>query len=184
MRKIPYKFSFKSFIIELIVAYSVTFAILYFYRLANFPYFEIILTIAFTASIDPWKSSNILLLIAIPIIIGNYFLNLGFFTYPSIVICYYAVLSFNERYKAKQLFVFTLIFTIIYGLVILPAIYRSIQTKIAYFYIFPILMFLIRNTLSYCYWKIDHTAIIFLQLPLFITGLEYGTILTRDISTI
>jgi hypothetical protein len=34
-------------------------------------------------------------LIAIPIIIGNYSLNLGFFTYPSIVICYYAVMVFN-----------------------------------------------------------------------------------------
>jgi hypothetical protein len=67
---------------------------------------------------------------------------------------------------------------------VLPAIYRSLQTKIAYFYIFPILMFIIRNILSYCYWTIDHTASIFLQLPLFITGLEYGTILTRDISTI
>jgi hypothetical protein len=95
MKKIPFKFSFKSFAIELFIAYSVTFALLYFIKLANFPYFEIILTIAFTASIDPWKSSNILVLVAIPIIIGNYSMNLGFFTYPSIIICYYAVMVFN-----------------------------------------------------------------------------------------
>lgn len=38
-RKVPYKFSFKSFVIELLVAYVVTFSILYFIRLANFPYF-------------------------------------------------------------------------------------------------------------------------------------------------
>lgn len=120
----------------------------------------------------------------IPIIFANYFLGLSFFTYPSIVICYYAVLSFNERYKSKQLFVLALVFAIIYGLIVLPAIYRSLQTKLAYFYIFPVLMFLLRSVLSYCYWVIDHTAVIFLQLPLFVTGLEYGTILTRDISTI
>lgn len=45
-------------------------------------------------------------------------------------------------------------------------------------------MFMIRMGLSCCYWAIGHTASIFLQLPLFITGLEYGTILTRDTSTI
>jgi hypothetical protein len=67
---------------------------------------------------------------------------------------------------------------------VLPAIYNSLQAKVAYFYIFPILMFLLRNALGYCYWVIDRTAVIFLQLPLFITGLEYGTILTRDMSTI
>lgn len=171
VRKVPYKFSFKSFVIELLVAYVVTFSILYFIRLANFPYFEIILTIAFTASIEPWKSSNLLLLIAVPIIFANYFLGLSFFTYPSIVICYYAVLSFNERFKSKQLFVLALVFAIIYGLIVLPAIYRSLQTKLAYFYIFPVLMFLLRSVLSYCYWVIDHSAVIFLQLPLFVTGL-------------
>ena len=95
MKKIPFKFSYKSFGIELFMAYVVTFAILYFIRLGNFPYFQIILTIAFTASIEPWKSSNLLLLIAIPIIIGNFCLNLGFLTYPSIIICYYAVMAFN-----------------------------------------------------------------------------------------
>ena len=184
VRKVPYKFSFKAFLIELVVAYVVTFSILYFIRLANFPYFELILTIAFTASIAPWKSSNLLLLIAVPITFANYFLGLSFFTYPSIVICYYAVLSFNERFKAKQLFVMALVFAIIYGVIVLPAIYRSLQTKVAYFYVFPVLMFLLRSVLSYCYWVIGHTAVIFLQLPLFLAGLEYGTILTRDISTI
>lgn len=154
MKKVPYKFSFKSLFIELLVAYSVTFVILYFIKLANFPYFEIILTIAFAASIDPWKSSNILVLLAIPILIGNYALNMGFFTYPSILICYYAVMSFNERYKSKQIFVFVLIFTIIFGMIVLPAIYRSMAIKKTFIYIFPILMFLIRNVLSYSYWAI------------------------------
>lgn len=184
VRKVPYKLSFKALAIELVVAYVATFAILYFIRLANFPYFEVILTIAFTASIEPWKSSNLLLLVALPVIFANYFLGLSFFTYPSIVICYYAVLSFNERFKSKQLFVLALVFAVIFGLIALPAIYRSLQTKLAYFYVFPVLMFLLRSVLGYCYWVIGHTAVIFLQLPLFVTGLEYGTILTRDLATI
>jgi hypothetical protein len=126
VKKIPYKFSFKSYFIELFVAYSVTFSILYLIQLANFPYYEIILTIAFTISIDPWKSSNIILLLSIPIIIANFFLNLSFFTYPAIVICYYSVMSFNEKHKSKQVFILVLVLTIIYGLIVLPAIYKSL----------------------------------------------------------
>ena len=38
-------------------------------------------------------------------------------------------------------------------------------------------MLLLRTVLSCAYQFIDHTAIIFLQLPLFLTGLEYGAIL-------
>lgn len=135
-------------------------------------------------SIDPWKSSSVMLLLAIPIIIANYFLNLSFFTYPAIVICYYSVMSFNEKHKSKQVFILVLVFTIVYGLIILPAIYKSLEIKIAFFYIFPLLIFFIRLMLNYSYWMIGHSAVIFLQLPLFITGLEYGVILTRDITSI
>jgi hypothetical protein len=123
------------------VAYSVTFSILYLIQLANFPYYEIILTIAFMMSIDPWRSSSAMLLLAIPITIANYFLNLSFFTYPAIVICYYSVMSFNEKHKSKQVFILVLVLTIIFGLIILPAIYKSLQIKIAFFYMFPLLMF-------------------------------------------
>jgi hypothetical protein len=45
-------------------------------------------------------------------------------------------------------------------------------------------MLLLRTVLSYSYWMIDHTAIIFLQLPLFLTGLYYGAILSFDLQTI
>lgn len=79
-----------------------------------------------------------------------------------------------------------IIFTIVYGMIILPAIYHSLpsQNKIAYVYVFPLMMLILRSILSYSYWFIDKTAVIFLQLPLFLTGLEYGTILSQDISTI
>jgi hypothetical protein len=55
---------------------------------------------------------------------------------------------------------------------------------VAFFYLFPLLIFLIRLPLSYSYWMIGHSAVIFLQLPLLVTGLEYGVILTREISSI
>lgn len=128
-----------------------------------------LLIIALTLSIDPWQSSNVLMLMAIPIVIGNYFLGLGFFSYPSILICYYAVLAFNERHKRKQLFVFTVLFTVVMGLLAFPAIYQSRPG--AYIYIFPVLMLILRIVVNYCYWIIGDSAIIFLQLPLFLTGL-------------
>lgn len=127
------------------------------------------------------------MLIAVVIVFGNHFLGLGVFTYPSIVICYYSVLVFNENYKKKQLFVIILIFTMVYGFIILRAISTSLfnQGKISTFaFIFPILMLIIRVTMSYSYWVIEKTAVIFLQLPLFLTGLEYGAILSYDLSTI
>lgn len=67
-----------------------------------------------------------------------------------------------------------MIFTMIYGFIILRAIATSLfnQGKISTFaFIFPILMLLIRVILSYSYWIIEKTAVIFLQLPLFLTGL-------------
>jgi len=183
---VPYKFSFKSYLIELFVAYAVTFALLYFIKLANFPYYELLLVVAFTASVSPWVSSNTLVLLAIPMIFANYFLGLSYFTYPSIAICYFAVLSFNEKHKKKQIFVIIAIFTIIFGFVILPAIYKALpsSSKGAYVYIFPLLMLVIRTVISYGYWVIEHSATVFLQLPLFVTGLEYGMILSQNIDTI
>ena len=127
------------------------------------------------------------MLVAIGIVFGNYFLNLGYFTYPSIAICYYSVMTFTEKHKKKQLFVIICIFTIIFGIIVLPAIATSLlnQGKLSiYPYIFPVLMIFLRTTVSYVFWIIDYTTIIFLQLPLFLTGLEYGTILSFDLSTI
>lgn len=53
-----------------------------------------------------------------------------------------------------------------------------------YAFLFPLFMFILRIVLNYCYWVIGKTAVIFLQLPLFLTGLEYGAILSYDLNTI
>jgi hypothetical protein len=75
----------------------------------------------------------------------------------------------------------------VFGFVILRAISKSLfnQGSIStYAFIFPLLMLILRIVLNYSYWAIEKTAIVFLQLPLFLTGLEYGAILSYDVSTI
>lgn len=114
------------------------------------------------------------MLIAIAIVFGDHFLNISVFTYPSIIICYYSVLAFNEKYKKKQLFVFVLIFTMVFAFAVMKAIANSLFNQgniTAYVFVFPIFMLILRTTLSCCYWAIEKTAVIFLQLPLFLTGL-------------
>lgn len=41
-----------------------------------------------------------------------------------------------------------------------------------------------RTTLAYFYWLIDHTELIYLQLPLLLTGLDYGAVLSFGLDTI
>ena len=123
-------------------------------------------------------------MIGAAIIIANNFSGTSILTYPSIFICYLAVVSFNEANKSKILFVFVLAFTLIYGLIVLPAIYNSLadDRKMAFYYVFPLLIFILRTINGICYWFINKTAVLFIQLPLFITGLQYGIILTLDAS--
>lgn len=94
-RKIPYKFSIRSFLIENLVAYALTISILYLLKLATFSYFELILVLALTVSVQPWRLSNLIMVCAIGITIGNVFLGASAFIYPGIFICYLAVTAFN-----------------------------------------------------------------------------------------
>lgn len=51
VQKIPYKFSLKSWGLEVVVGYAATFALLYFIRAGEFPYYEFLLTIALMAAV-------------------------------------------------------------------------------------------------------------------------------------
>ena len=53
-----------------------------------------------------------------------------------------------------------------------------------YYYFFPLFMFLIRNAVQLIYWIMGFSTGLFLQIPLFIIGLEYGTILSVSVSDI
>ena len=75
----------------------------------------------------------------------------------------------------------------VFGFIVMKAIADSLfnQGNIStYAFLFPIFMLILRVTLNFFYWAIDKSTIIFLQLPLFLTGLEYGAILSFDVSTI
>jgi len=56
--------------------------ILYLIQVGSFPYFEILLILALTMTINPWKFSNLILpLTAIPISIVNNYIGLSTLTY-------------------------------------------------------------------------------------------------------
>lgn len=171
----------------MIVAYSVTFAVLYLIRAGEFPYFELILTLALTAAVDPWRSSNLLMLVGTCVVLGNHFLGLSVFTYPSIAIAYYSLLVFNERHKRKQLFVLAAFLLIIFSFLLLPAISNGLKSQgklSTYAFIFPLLMLIARTSLAYFYWLVDRSTLVFLQLPLLLTGLDYGAVLSFGLDTI
>ena len=137
-------------------------------------------------SISPWSHSNLLMICAMIITISNHYLNVRILTYPSIIICYLSTMIFNEEYKIKIIFILVLVIEMAYGFAFLPGLYNSFaaDNKGAFYYVFPIFMFILRMMVSLLYWMIEHTSIIFLQIPLFIMGLEYGVILTLQTSSI
>jgi len=144
---------------------------MYLTRLGNFPYYEIIFIIALTASIQPWKVSNLLLFSAIAITICNNYLGLSSLTYFQIIMCYISVVSFNEKHKIKILFIVVLGLILLTGFLILPQMYIGVKKQVIYYYIFPIIMFLLRSITQLLYWITGYSAGLYLQIPLFIAGI-------------
>ena len=168
------------------IAYGVTIGICYLISVGNFPYFELFFILGLMVSISPWSNSNLLMVCAMIITICNHYLNVRILTYPSIIICYLSTMIFNEEYNIKIIFILVLVIEMTYGFAFLPGLYSSFaeNNKSAFYYVFPIFMFILRMMVSLLYWMIEHTSIIFLQIPMFIMGLEYGIILTLQTSSI
>lgn len=81
-KRVRFEFKLLSFVCEIVIAYGVFIGILYLIREGSFPYFEILLILAMTLTITPWKVSNILLpMTAIPITIANEYMGLSALTY-------------------------------------------------------------------------------------------------------
>jgi hypothetical protein len=81
-KKIRFEFSFLLYLIEIVIGYGIFIGILYLIKLGSFPYFELLLILALTLTIHPWKVSTLLLPVsAIPITIVNNFLGLSSLTY-------------------------------------------------------------------------------------------------------
>lgn len=78
-----------------------------------------------------------------------------------------------------MIFVVVLIVQILFGLFVFPGFYKILGIKQeVYFYIFPLLAFILRNLVQLGYWIVGFTSTLYLQIPLFLIGLEYGTILS------
>ena len=73
-----------------------------------------------------------------------------------------------------------------WGFGLLPGLYSEFNTdaKEAFYYLFPLFMFLVRIMVYIFFYVIKYSELIFLQLPFFLTGLEYGVILTLKMSQI
>lgn len=72
-----------------------------------------------------------------------------------------------------------------FGFLLLPAIYSGLKSvDNVYYYVFPLFMFLLRNSVQLMYWIIGYSTGWFLQIPLFLIGLEYGTILSVSLGEI
>ena len=134
---------------------------MYLIKATNFPFFLILYIFGLMFSLYPWSRSNVLfVLICLPIIIANYFMSIQILTYPSILICYFTVLIFNEHHKQKILYIPILILTIIWGFIIIPSVYSSLlkfNNPKTFYYVFPIFMWMIRTTLYATYRKIKYS---------------------------
>jgi len=72
-----------------------------------------------------------------------------------------------------------------FGVFVFPNLYQLLKsTKEIYFYIFPLFMFLLRNIVQFGYWLIGYSESLYLQITLFLIGLEYGTVLTIPVGEI
>lgn len=84
------------------------------------------------------------------------------------------------------MFIFVLALVFAFGFALIPGIYDSFadDNKFSFYYVFPILMFLLRTIISSFYVVIGFSEYIYLQVPLFLMGLDYGVILTVNTSSI
>jgi hypothetical protein len=83
------------------------------------------------------------------------------------------------------MFILVIVVEIVVGLFALPGFYRLVgEKKEIYFFMFPLVMFLLRATVQLFYWILGYSEMLFLQIPLFLIGLEYGTVMTKEVGDI
>lgn len=176
-----------SFLGELVLGYGVTIGLMYLIKVSQFPYFYLLLMFGLMNSVSPWSPSNLIMLVGCGIIIGNFFLGVQVLTFPAILVCYFAVLIFNEHHKHKLLFIVVVVGVLVWGFVVVPALFlqfSNIGNRQGFYYVFPLFIFIIRTFLWVAYRWIKYSEYVFLQLPFFILGLEYGVMLTLSVSSI
>ena len=163
------------------VAIGITIGIMFLLRVAPFPYFESLFIAGMFRTIQPLGGTGSLIMVcSICILIVNYYLNVRILSYSSAVICYTSVYFFKEKHKKNILWVG--VFAVYVGCsFMIGAIYNAFKTsdKYIFYYIFPIVMLLMKVIVGLLFWIIDKSNLFCMQLSLFEAGLFVGIILTN-----
>lgn len=78
-----------------------------------------------------------------------------------------------------------LVLELVFALAVFPGLYRlTSSTQTVFYYIFPLLMFVLRNLVQLGYWIIGYSEGLFLQIPLLMMGLEVGVGMMVGVSEI
>lgn len=79
------------------------------------------------------------------------------------------------------------ILVLVWGFVVIPALFKELAkagNAMVFYYLFPIFTFMVRIIMYTAYRWIGETSYLFIQLPMFLLGLEYGVMLTLSIGNI
>lgn len=136
-------------------------------------------------SVTPFQITNLFMVLAIPMAIANYNLDVFILTYPEIVICYLSHFLFSNSNKKQLLWILPTTLFAAFGFLILPGIGVELAgPKMALYYMFPWLCLLIRTVCSLLNHTLDKGSLFLLQISFYLYGLWMGMILTLDLSQI
>lgn len=123
---------------------------MYLNKVVYFPFFEAIMIIIITYSLKPFKFTNIMILLSIPMAIANYSLGIWVLTYPEIIICYFSVYVFTKPAWKNLIWILTTVLYAIFGFIVLASIGAALKSKsktnlIILYYIYPWLLVIIKT---------------------------------------
>lgn len=77
-----FKFDLKLYLLELSIGYGIAIGLLALNKVIYFPFFEALIVIVLCISVTPFQITNLFMLLAIPMAIANYNLDVFILTYP------------------------------------------------------------------------------------------------------
>ena len=167
---------------ESVLAIGITIGLMFLAKVTTFPFFQGFFMVGILLNIRPISFSSILVILCMVfMIISNYFLNVIILSYPEMAICYISLYFFKEKKKKNILWI--LVFGLYIGFsFIFGAFYNALDTesKYVFFYVFPIIMLLLKLIVGMIFWIIDEGNNFFCILPLFEQGLFIGILLSNN----
>lgn len=167
--KYKYKFVFWKYLLESLLAVGITIGLMFLYTVAPFPFFYTIFILGFLFTVRPFGfTQSIVVFCTIVMIISNYFLSVEILSYPEGAICYVSLYFFKEKNK-KNICSLIVLGLYISTAVIAVSIYSAFTSEDSYifYYIFPIIILLLKLFVGLIFWAIDQSNLFFIQFPLF-----------------